>query len=573
MNKQSAEKRKIYTAEFYRGNRIAFLGTLLSTVLVGGVNLVLAWLIQQMIDAASGLEGALSFQQLVMLTIVALGLIVLTKGLNYFSKPHFVKKAMSQFKNLAFTKLMQKNIDSFNRETTADYLSAFTNDATTIETNYVENGFDLLFNLVLMTGSVAMMLWYSPLLTVAAVVFFLLPIGVSLIAGKQMEKAEIRVSDKNKVFLASLKDSLSGFPVIKSFKTEKAIIELFKKENASLEQEKCLRRKVTIFIQMLGGIAGVASQFGTFLTGIYLVLAGYPMTPGVLIVFLDLTANVINPVGELMDLFAKRKSAAGLIDKMAASLEENVREEGEIIPVQLVHGIELKNVSFGYESGNQVLHNLNVCFEKGKSYAVVGTSGSGKSTLLNLLMASHSTYSGEITYDGYELQNIRSDCLYEIVSIIHQNVFVFNDTVWNNITLLRPFEQMDVKSAIKRSGLTELIDQKGEQYLCGENGNKLSGGEKQRISIARSLLQKTPVLLVDEATASLDRETAYHVMDSILNLSELTRIVVTHTLDEELLCRYDQILVLKNGRIVERGRFEELMENKQDFYALFTTAH
>ncbi len=126
--------------------------------------------------------------------------------------------------------------------------------------------------------------------------------------------------------------------------------------------------------------------------------------------------------------------------------------------------------------------------------------------------------------------------------------------------------------AIALSGLTELIAQRGECYTCGENGNGLSGGEKQRISIARSLLKKSQVLLVDEATAALDAQTASQVSDAILNLTDLTRIVVTHTLDESALRRYDCILTLKNGKISEQGCFEELMENRGYFYSLFTVS-
>ncbi len=572
MKKQTIKRRRRYTAEFYRGNRIAFCFALLSTVLLGAVNLGLSWLIQQMIDSASGLEGTYSFGQLVLLTGGAVLMTILVKLLNYVSKPRFVKKALTQYKNHAFIKLSQKNINSFNKESTANYLSALTNDVTTIEGNYVENTFDLIYNSVMMVGAIFMMLWYSPLLTACALAFFLLPIGSSLMTGKKMEQTELKVSKKYETFLASLKDTLAGFPVIKSFKTEKSMMELFKKENEALEGEKCKRRKLTVILSMLGGIAGVSAQFGTFLMGTYLALSGYGITPGILMIFLDLTANVINPVSSLPDYLAKRKAAVALIDKMAVSLETNIRDEGKNIPARLEHGIELKNVAFGFEDGDDILHNINAYFEKGKSYAIVGASGSGKSTLLNLLMASHSTYSGEINYDAYELGHISSESLYDVVSMIQQNVFVFNDTVLNNITLFRQFEKNDVIRAIERSGLAELIAEKGADYLCGENGNKLSGGEKQRISIARSLLRKTPVLLVDEATAALDRETAYHVSDSILNLSDLTRIVVTHTLDEALLRRYDQIMVMKKGCIVEQGQFEELMDNKRDFYALFTTA-
>ncbi len=570
MNK--AKLRRIYTTEFYKGNRISFLLALLSTVLISVVNLGLSWLMQQMIDSASGLENTYSLTELVLLTVIIIVSIVSIKLLNYISKPRFIKKAMAQYKNTAFTKLTQKSIASFNNETTATYLSALTNDAITIETNYVANSFDILFNIVLMLGALAMMLWYSPLLTVVAVAFFLLPIGVSLIAGNRMKTIETRVSEKNSNFLASLKDSLVGFPVIKSFKAEKAMIDQFQKNNQTLENEKCNKRKISTVLGMLGSVAGVAAQFGTFLVGIYLASAGYGITPGVLIIFTDLTANIINPIRDLPDYLAQRKAAAELITKLAESLEANIRDEGEHIPVKLTDSIELKNVSFGYDDEHIVLHNINTAFLAGKSYAIVGTSGSGKSTLLSLLMASHSTYSGEICYDTHELHKISSEALYDIISMIQQNVFIFNDTIRNNITLFGSFASEDVQKAIELSGLTPLIEQHGDNYLCGENGNNLSGGEKQRISIARSLLRKSPVLLVDEATAALDRETAYRVSDAILNLHGLTRIVVTHSLEEALLRRYDEIIVLKDGCIVEKGTFNNLMANKSDFYALYTMA-
>jgi ABC-type multidrug transport system fused ATPase/permease subunit len=206
----------------------------------------------------------------------------------------------------------------------------------------------------------------------------------------------------------------------------------------------------------------------------------------------------------------------------------------------------------------------------GKKYAVVGASGSGKSTLLNLLMASYSHYNGSIYYDDVELKNISGEQLYEIESIIQQNVFVFNATIIENITMFRDFPQEEVQRAIRLSGLSALIEEKGEGYLCGENGCGLSGGEKQRISIARSLLKQSQVLLVDEATASLDAETAYHVSSAILDLQGITAIVVTHALDEALLKRYDTILTMKNGQIIEEGSFDALIEKKGYFYSLFT---
>lgn len=149
-------------------------------------------------------------------------------------------------------------------------------------------------------------------------------------------------------------------------------------------------------------------------------------------------------------------------------------------------------------------------------------------------------------------------------------MFVFNATIKENITMFRDFSEEQIKEAIRLSGLSTLIYEKGVDYLCGENGSGLSGGEKQRISIARSLLKKSQVLLVDEATAALDAETAYQVLSAILGLENVTSIVVTHSLDEGLLKQYDGIITLKNGVIVETGSFDELIAEKGYFYSLFT---
>ena len=159
-----------------------------------------------------------------------------------------------------------------------------------------------------------------------------------------------------------------------------------------------------------------------------------------------------------------------------------------------------------------------------------------------------------------------------MISSIQQNVFVFNASIRDNVTMFRSFPQREIDAAIAHAHLGGLIRERGEGYLCGENGAGLSGGEKQRISIARSLVKQSSVLLADEATAALDAQTASLVAGDILDLEGVTRIVVTHTLNEALLRRYDGILVLKNGRIEECGSFDALMEQKGYFHALFTVA-
>lgn len=187
-------------------------------------------------------------------------------------------------------------------------------------------------------------------------------------------------------------------------------------------------------------------------------------------------------------------------------------------------------------------------------------------------MAGAPDYRGRILLDGTELRDIASESLYETMSVIQQNVFVFNASIRDNVSMFRSFPQAELDEAIRLAHLNGLIAARGDSYRCGENGCGLSGGEKQRVSIARSLLKKSSVLLADEVTAALDAETAHQVSSDLLDLAGMTRVVVTHTLEAALLRRYDGILVLKNGRIAESGSFDELMEKKGYFYALFTVA-
>ena len=569
--KKKQTNRKIYLKQFYHKNRGRFCLALTATILLVLVNLALSALMQQLIDVISQ-ETAATLPQLVIATAVLLTSVVLCSLLAYYSKPRFYARAMQQYKDYVFKELTKKGISAFTGERTSTYVSALSNDAASIEKNYLEGLFPLIQNLLFFIGAFAMMLYYSPLLTLAAFALSFLPVLVSLLTGNKLAAVEKTVSDRNESFIATLKDSLNGFSVIKSFKAERAIFRMFAQSNKAVEDTKERRRKLTTVISSLAAVAGATAQMGVFLIGAFLAVRGTGVTAGVVIVFVQLMNFVIQPIAQVPELWANRKASLALIDKLADALSDNRREEGREIPNKLSDAIELNNVSFSYEKGKEVLHGISARFEAGKSYAVVGTSGSGKSTLLNLLMASRSDYGGDIRYDGAELRDIRAESLYDLVSIVQQNVFIFNSSVRDNITMFREFDKAEVDEAIRLSGLRALTNARGEDYLCGENGCGLSGGEKQRISIARSLLRKTPILLMDEATAALDAETAYYITSSILNLDGLTRIVVTHSLDETLLKRYDRIFTLKNGSLIESGTFDELMAKKEYFYSLFTVS-
>lgn len=564
--------KKQLEAQFYHKNIPALCLAVFSSLIGGSLNLIVSWLMMQLIDAASGVPGTLPIGTLAMLSGGFVVLCIAVFLLEYISMPRYIERAMLQYKNFAFRKLTEKGISSFRDESTATYLSALTNDSTSIETDYLGQQMALISKVFTFAGALVMMLWYSPLLTAIAAGVTILPLIASLLTGSRIEAAERRVSDRNRSFTAALSDCLAGFSVVKSFKAEKEIFKLFAENNRALEGEKFSKRRIKTIVGMIGSVTGIIAQLGVFLIGSYFALSGYGLTPGVVIIFVNLMNFMISPIAELPGLLASRKAARGLIDKLATALESNPVSEGTSELTHLASGIRLENVSFGYDDSKEVLHRISAFFDAGKAYAVVGASGSGKSTMLNLLTAAAGNYRGNILIDDTELRSIASESLYELISVIQQNVFIFNASIRDNVTMFRSFPEQEIEDAISHAHLNALIAERGDGYLCGENGKGLSGGEKQRISIARSLLKKSSVLLADEATASLDAQTAHQVASDILDLDGITRIVVTHGLEESLLRRYDGIVVLKDGRIEESGSFDELMERKGYFHALFTVS-
>ncbi len=527
---------------------------------------------QQIIDLVGGVDTGLSFSQLFLFSLLSLLLILVSTGLSYVAEPRFLARATQQYKDFVFSKLSRKSISAFTGENTALYISALSNDVNSIETGYLSNIFLIVQQGCLCLGALGMMFYYNIPLTLVSIALALLPLLAAVLTGNMVAAEEEQVSRRNESYMSMLRDSLSGFSVIKSFRAEARICRNFAREVKLLSLAKEKRMKKKTLVESFGSLAGVTLQFGVFLIGAYLAITGSSISAGTVLIFVQLLNFVIMPISNIPNALAECKASLALIRRLAAALETNVRQEGAVSKTELHTGIMVENLSFGYDQAKEVLHDLSFRFEAGKSYCLVGASGSGKSTLLNLLMASHSGYSGQIRYDDVPLQEISSEALYDLVSVVQQNVFIFNASIRDNITMFSEFPREAVDRAIDLSGLRTLIQEKGEDYLCGENGCGLSGGEKQRVSIARSLLKQSQVLLVDEATAALDMQTAAQVSGAILDLEGITRIVVTHSLDSSLLQRYDCVLALKNGVIAESGSFDALMEQKGYFYSLYTVS-
>ena len=570
--KHNKKKSREFRRRLFYKNKMCFIASVIMTIVMSFLNLMISWLIQQIMDSMANQN----MQSAVRCAWIAASVVIAYTVANAVYRavyPRFLQRAMQQYRDYAFSRLTQKSLRSFSKEGTALYVSALTNDCTSIENNYLAATFTLIEFLFCFLGALIMMLYYSPVMLVLAVALSFLPVAVSMTAGNRLTEQEKEISKKNERFVSIVNELLSGFPVIKSFRAETQASRLFSQRNEQAEEAKKNKRRTEQLISLLANDAGIIAQMGIFLAGAWLAISNKGVTAGVVIVFVQLMNYILNPISQVPLLWSNRKAAIALMEKLSDALSENVREEGREKLNGFSEKIEVKDLTYGYEPESHVLKDLDVQFDAGKSYAIVGGSGSGKSTLLNLLMGSSSNYRGEICIDGVSIKNIESESLYQLMTSVQQNVFIFNDTIRNNVTMFHEFPDREVTLALERSGLSEFIEKRGEDFVCGENGANLSGGERQRISIARALLRKSPILLVDEATAALDAATARAVSFSILNLVGMTRIVVTHRLEEAILRRYDKIFVMKNGTICEQGNFDTLMQQKGQFYSLFQIAH
>lgn len=555
--------------ELYKNNIFNFIIITISSILNSLLLLCVSILLERILFAAT--EGSLDLliEQLyfVLFTFI---LTVLCSIVTIFIEPKYRKKAMLQYKNNIYSLLLNKSIDEFNENESSVYLSSLTNDINYIEENYIFSIFRIIGQVSLFIGTIVLMLLYNPLMTLFAVVLSLLPLVIALLFGNKLSDQEKAISDENSTFLHFIKDNFTGFSVIKVFKAEKEMKEKFKGKNDKLESLKAKKVKTLAVIEFIQTIAQLTAQIGVFFIGAYISIKNNNIGPSVIIIFVQLMNYVMSPLVTLPTLISKRAASLPLIKKIADILEEK-EEKVEKVNITLNNNITIKDLSFGYDE-KIILNNINYTFNKNKSYAIVGTTGSGKTTLLNLLIGRNNNYEGNILYDNNELKDISIDSLFEITSYVEQNVFVFDDSILNNITMYNEVDSETLMKVIKKSGLEKLVNEKGLDYQCGENGCNLSGGEKQRISIARGILKGAKILLMDEATSSLDNETSTSVMNNIMEMDDMTKIVITHRLEENILKQFDEIIVLKNGYIVENGNFDTLMKNNYIFKSLYEMA-
>lgn len=479
-------------------------------------------------------------------------------------------QVINRFRSEMYDKILKLPIGYFTEQRKGDLMSRMTNDIYEIETSvvstlegWVKDPLSIIINLIVL-------FYISPELT--SFILISLPLMGIFIGrvSRSLKKQSMRVSEKTGETLSALDETLGGLRVIKAFNVENKLRQKF----ADLSKDLLDARNQIGFRRDLASpmseLMGVTIFSGILWFGGRLVLSHEISLNGALfLTYMGLFYNIINPAKSISTAFSNMQKGSAAIHRIEQVLNAPVvvdeNSDGKKME-NFNHSIEFKGVDFAYE-GFSILKNINLTITKGKTVALVGSSGAGKSTLADLIPRFHDVSGGEILIDGINIKEYALHSLRNHISIVTQEPILFNDTIAGNIALGMDNANMDdIKNAARIANAENFIQAKENAYDAniGDRGSKLSGGERQRLTIARAVLKNPPILILDEATSSLDTESERLVQDAINKLmSNRTSIVIAHRLST--VRHADEIIVLQKGEIVERGTHESLME-QNGFY-------
>ena len=470
-----------------------------------------------------------------------------------------------------YNKILSLPIGFFTEERKGDIIARITGDVSEVENSIIASLSMLIKDPILIVIYFAFLTWLSPEMMLFTIVFAPAFVWVMGLIGKKLKRSSLEAQALWSDTMSQVDETLGGLRVIKAFNAEKTMRQRFQ------DVTDRMRRKVAR-VSIRQATAHPVSEFlGTVMIMVVLCVGGVMIIGGksflgggkfidapTFIYFLVMLYAVIEPIKELSRAtYGVRKGLASMerINKVLEA-DNPIKDPQNPLPLTgFEKSIRLEHVSFSYEDGKPILKDVDLEIPRGKMIAIVGESGAGKSTLVDLIPRFWDVTEGRITLDGKDIREVSLKDLRSLMGNVNQEPILFNDTIFNNIAFgVEGASQADVEAAAKVANAHEFILEKEEGYQTniGDRGSKLSGGQRQRLSIARAILKNPPILILDEATASLDTESERAVQDALDHLmSTRTTIAIAHRLST--IRHADEIIVLHEGRIVERGKHEELI--------------
>lgn len=453
-----------------------------------------------------------------------------------------VQKILTGIRTDIAEKIMCCSYAGYHKENSAVYLSWLENDMKTIEVNGLVSIFYLVLHFSTLLTAFAALFFIHWILALFALFSGLLLLFIPKIFEKSIEKGTMDLSMEMQNFISKIKDVLSGFDVLFCFNKRKII-----KDTVYDLSVKRGGKVISLTGKYL--ISGIViALFGSVFETLILGFTGFlairqVIALGAIMATGKIASQLSKALSDLTGLIVKIKSVKIIFNKFESL---SIESSKELKAPSFKKEIELKDLSFAYNEQKNILSNLNMHFELGKKYGIIGESGSGKTTMFKLLAGMFENFKGSIAYDGEDISLLNKELLRENVAYIDQNVYIFNDTVKENICLGGKFTEEEINAALKNSALEDVIASCGNglDTLAEENGKNFSGGQRQRIAIARALIHGRKILLIDEGTSSLDKENALEIEKRLIENPDLTVIMISHNFDPQIKEKLDGVYKL-----------------------------
>lgn len=418
------------------------------------------------------------------------------------------------------------NYQDFHKLSDGKYISWMTNDLDTIEKVGFKNVYAYISSFFSIVLASMALVNYHYILLVATVILATIMVFAPNVFTRYIQKATLMLSSASERFTNKMKDYIGGFDVLYFANKRNQLKQKFHEASSEIATEKVNYAKANGKLTNGIGLLNIVCQMLVdLITGILVLMQ--QVTFGAISTTGNLASTIFNSLAQLSGQRMQIKSARSIFEKLSnfSNIIDKMNEESENI--NAIDSIQLVNVSYAYEE-NMVFSDLNMLFQEGGKYAIVGASGSGKSTLLKIISGQIKNYQGSVFINGVDLKNINLEKLTKSIQYVDQNVYIFQDSVRNNITLWDSYTDEDITSSMKKAHINFIED---IDLIIEENGRNLSGGQRQRIALARSFIQNKKVLLIDEGTASLDKDSADYIEEMLRNDPSLTVIMVTHRLE------------------------------------------
>ncbi len=548
----------------YKKNRYKFLISLIPVIIVGIMAPMRSYIMQLLIDSSNYKE---LLEKCLIAAVFSVGVFIF-EWICKKSQAIVVRDIEKDLRNHLMQKLFYISANQFEKKGLAYYLSKFTTDIGIILNDGVNNVYGMIMQFVFAVVAVIYLLCVEPfvLLIVAAVSF--VQFAVPNILKKKIASSRKEYTEALEVYLDGIKSDLGGHKVIRTFGAVEQILGKQKKLSDFVCRKNEYSTKTLYWAQALASFVNNAAFLVVLGSCMFFVAAGR-ITVGEIVAITNMMNFVLTPcktiAGGMIQLRAMEKVKA----ELEALLEQDSENDNKENIEQNIKKISLDNVGQKI-SDNFSLDKLTMTFEKGKKYAIVGKSGSGKSSIIKLLTEYGPDYTGRVLIDGHELSGLNKESIMHVSPVCYQQTYIFSDTVFNNVTLYQDYSKDEVIEALRKAGIYDTIQKLpgGVDEKIQENGKNFSGGELQRIALARLFLRNKTMTFLDEITSGLDNATAYEIEKRLLD-EDMTIISITHRYNKALMQKYDEIIVMCAGKVVERGKFDELMGKEGEFFNLY----